>query len=101
MLIVPTLAIALAFTVRTAVGTSLAIIAGTSTLGLVTHLAAGRSLDAGVTIALAAACVGGAVAGAQLGGHISQRILGRGFALLVTAVAVYLEPAARETLQSN
>ena len=89
-LIVPTLAIALAFTVRTAVGTSLAIIAGTSTLGLVTHLAAGRSLDAGITIALAAACVAGAVAGAQLGGRISQRILGRGFALLVTAVAVYL-----------
>lgn len=89
-LIVPTLAIALAFTVRTAVGTSLAIIAGTSTLGLVTHLAAGRSLDAGVTITLAAACIAGAVAGAQLGGRISQRILGRGFALLVTGVAIYL-----------
>ena len=89
-LIVPTLAIALAFTVRTAVGTSLAIITATSLLGLVTHLAAGRSLDAGLTLTMAIACVIGAIAGAQLTGRLSQRILGRGFALLVTAVAAYL-----------
>ena len=37
-LIVPTLAVALAFTMRTAIGTSLAIITGTSVLGLATHL---------------------------------------------------------------
>ena len=48
-LIVPTLAIALAFTMRTAVGTSLVIITATSLLGLGAHLAAGRALDAGVT----------------------------------------------------
>ena len=42
-LIVPTLAIALAFTVRTAVGTSLAIISATSLLGVLIHLGAGRS----------------------------------------------------------
>ena len=41
-LIVPTLAIALAFTMRTAVGTSLAIITATSLLGLGAHLLAGR-----------------------------------------------------------
>lgn len=89
-LIVPTLAIALAFTVRTAVGTSLAIITATSLLGLATHLAAGRGLDAGITIAMTAACVAGAVAGAQLTGRVPEHILGRGFALLVTAVAAYL-----------
>ena len=44
-LIVPTLAVGLAFTMRTAVGTSLAIITATSALGLVTHLAAGRAVD--------------------------------------------------------
>ena len=44
-LIVPTLAVALAFTMRTAVGTSLAIITATSLLGLAAHLAAGRALD--------------------------------------------------------
>lgn len=89
-LIVPTLAIALAFTVRTAVGTSLAIITATSLLGLLTHLAAGRGLDAALTATMAAACVLGAIAGAQLTGRVPQRILGRGFALLVTAVAAYL-----------
>ena len=51
-LIVPTLAIALAFTMRTAVGTSLAIITGTSLLGLAVHLLAGRGIDLGTTVYL-------------------------------------------------
>ncbi len=89
-LIVPTLAIALAFTMRTAVGTSLVIITATSLLGLTAHLAAGRSLDAGVTATMTAACVAGALAGAALASRIPQRQLGRGFALLVVAVAAYL-----------
>ena len=89
-LIVPTLAIALAFTMRTAIGTSLVIITATSLLGLGAHLHAGRSLDAGVTATLTVACVAGAVAGAALAGFIPQRELGRGFAVLVVAVAGYL-----------
>ncbi|WP_217914984.1 sulfite exporter TauE/SafE family protein [Miltoncostaea marina] len=89
-LIVPTLAIALAFTMRTAVGTSLAIITATSLLGLGAHLIAGRSADADVTTVLAIACAAGAVAGASIAGRIPQRLLGRGFALLVVAVAAYL-----------
>lgn len=89
-LVVPTLAIALAFTMRTAIGTSLVIITATSLLGLGAHLAAGRSLDAGVTAAMTVACVAGAVAGAHLASRIPQRRLGRGFALLVVAVAGYL-----------
>jgi uncharacterized membrane protein YfcA len=89
-LIVPTLAIALAFTMRTAVGTSLVIITATSLLGLAAHLLAGRVVDVDVTAALTAACVAGAVAGALLAGRIPQRQLGRGFALLVVAVAGYL-----------
>lgn len=89
-LIVPTLAIALAFTMRTAVGTSLAIITATALIGLVAHLLAGRDLDPGVTGAMTAACVAGALAGAALASRVPQRTLGRGFALLVTAVAAYL-----------
>jgi uncharacterized membrane protein YfcA len=89
-LIVPTLAIALAFTMRTAVGTSLVIITATSLLGLAAHVLAGRSVDADVTAALTGACVVGAVAGAAVAGRIPQRALGRGFALLVVAVAAYL-----------
>lgn len=89
-LIVPTLAIALAFTMRTAVGTSLTIITATSLLGLGAHLLAGRTVDVDVTAALTIACVIGAVAGAALASRIPQRALGRGFALLVVAVAAYL-----------
>jgi uncharacterized membrane protein YfcA len=89
-LIVPTLAIALAFTMRTAVGTSLAIITATSLIGLAVHLIAGRSLDIGVTSAMTGACVVGALAGAGLATHVPQRTLGRAFALLVCCVAAYL-----------
>jgi uncharacterized protein len=89
-LIVPTLTIALAFTIRTAVGTSLVIITATSLLGLVVHLFAGRELDASVTASLAATCAIGAVAGAAIAGRVPQRTLGRGFAALVVGVAGYL-----------
>ena len=89
-LIVPTLAIALAFTMRTAVGTSLTIITATSLLGLGAHLLAGRTIDVEVTASLTVACVAGAVVGASLAGRIPQRALGRGFALLVVGVAAYL-----------
>jgi uncharacterized protein len=86
-LIVPTLAVGLAFTLRTAVGTSLAIITATSALSLAAHLAAGRAVDVPLTTAMALACAAGAVAGAAASGRIPQRALGRGFAALVVAVA--------------
>lgn len=89
-LIVPTLALALAFTMRTAIGTSLAIITATSLIGLGVHLLAGRSLDIGVTTAMTAACVIGALAGASLAARVPQQALGRAFAVLVTCVAGYL-----------
>lgn len=89
-LIVPTLAIALAFTMRTAIGTSLSIITATSLLGLGAHLLAGRSVELDVTATLTVACVAGAVAGAAAARRIPQRALGRGFSLLVVAVAAYL-----------
>jgi uncharacterized membrane protein YfcA len=89
-LVVPTLAIALAFTMRTAIGTSLVIITATSLLGLLAHLIAGRSADAGVTIAMALACMAGATAGAAVAGRLPQRTLARGFAAFVLLLAVYL-----------
>ena len=89
-LIVPTLAVALAFTMRTAVGTSLAIITGTSLLGLGVHLLAGRELDAGVTATMTLGCVAGALAGAALAARLPQRTLSHGFAALVVAVAAYI-----------
>ena len=89
-LIVPTLAIALAFTMRTAVGTSLAIITGTSLVAVAVHLASGRSVDPALTVAMAAACAAGAAVGAAVAGRVPQRVLGRGFAGMVLAVAAYL-----------
>ena len=89
-LIVPTLAVALAFSMRTAVGTSLTIITATSLLGFGAHLLAGRPVDVDVTAVLTVACVAGAVAGAALAHRVPQRALGRSFALLVVAVAGYL-----------
>jgi uncharacterized membrane protein YfcA len=89
-LVVPTLALALAFTMRTAVGTSLAIITATSLLGLAAHLLAGRHIDGGIATAMTLACVAGAYAGAAVAVRVSQRILGRAFAGLVVAVAAYL-----------
>ena len=89
-LIVPTLAIALALSMRLAVGTSLMIITATSTMALIAHLAAGRALDLGVTAAMTGACVAGALAGGRLVGRLPQRLLATGFAALVFAVASYL-----------
>ena len=89
-IIVPTLAVALAFSMRSAIGTSLAIITTTSLLGVVVHLAAGRELDPAMTVVLGAACVAGAVGGARLSRHVPQQTLGRAFAALVVAVAGYL-----------
>jgi uncharacterized membrane protein YfcA len=89
-LIVPTLAIALALSMRLAVGTSLAIITATSVMALTVHLVAGRGFDFGVTTAMTAACVVGALAGARVAGRLPQRQLGQGFAVIVLAVAGYL-----------
>jgi uncharacterized membrane protein YfcA len=89
-LIVPTLAIALALSMRLAVGTSLVIITATSVMALVAHLVAGRGLDVGVTAAMTAACVAGALAGARLAGRVAPQRLAQGFAILVVAVAGYL-----------
>jgi uncharacterized membrane protein YfcA len=89
-LIVPTLVIFLALSMRLAVGTSLAIITATSVMGLAAHLLAGRGLDPAVTAAMTAGCVLGALAGVALARRVAQRQLGRGFAGLVVAVATYL-----------
>ena len=89
-IIVPTLAVALAFSMRSAIGTSLAIITTTSILGVVVHLGAGRSLDGDLTIVMALACSAGALAGARFSRHVPQQTLGRAFAGLVVTVAAYL-----------
>jgi uncharacterized protein len=85
--VVPTLALALGFPVRRAIGTSLVIVSAVSLSALALHLAAGNELDGGITAAMAAACAASAFAGGRLAGHFSHPALARGFALLVTGVA--------------
>ncbi len=89
-LIVPTLTIVLALSMRLAVGTSLVIITATSLMALLAHLAAGRTLDVGVTLSMTGACIAGALAGVGLAGRVAQRTLGKGFAALVVVIAAYL-----------
>ena len=89
-LIVPALALCLAFGMRAAVGTSLAIVAATSLLGLAAHLAAGREVDWGVPALVAAGCVVGALAGARLAQRVSQRTLATAFTAVVVVVAGWL-----------
>lgn len=89
-LIVPTLAVALAFSMRSAIGTSLAIISTTSVLGVAAHLVSGRVLEADLTVVMALACLVGSLAGTRLSKIVPERALGRGFAGLVVVVASYL-----------
>ena len=94
--VVPTLAIALGFPMRCAIGTSLVIVSAVSSFALVAHLASGATADAGLTAVLAGACAAGAVAGERLAPRIPARMLARGFALALVAVAAYV--AARVLL---
>jgi uncharacterized membrane protein YfcA len=89
-LVVPALVVGLGFAMRAAAATSLAVVAAMSLLGLVAHLAAGRELDPGVTVAMGLACAVGAVAGASVAGRVPQPALGRAFALLLGAVAAWV-----------
>lgn len=89
-LIVPTLAIGLAFTMRAAVATSLAIVTSVAVIGFGAHLAAGRSVDVPVVLTTTGACIVGALGGAAIAGRLPQRALGRGFAVFVAVVAAYL-----------
>ena len=89
-LIVPVLTLHLGVCFRRAVATSLVIITLTGLVALVSHLLAGTSIDVPVTASLAGATAVGAVAGTMLGKHVPQAILGRAFAVVVLAVAVFL-----------
>jgi uncharacterized membrane protein YfcA len=88
--IVPVLTLVFGVGFRRAVATSLVIIAITGAAALASHLAAGASLDVGLTATLAAATGAGAVLGTRIGNRLPQRILGRGFAIVVAAVACFL-----------
>jgi uncharacterized protein len=87
--VLPVLVILIGLPMRVAVGTSLIVIAVTSTAGLAGHLGTG-GISWGLTIVFGAA----GVVGAWIGAHTCHRIpvarLSQGFALLLVALAMVL-----------
>ena len=88
--IVPVLTLAFGLPFRRAVATSLVIITIVGVAALLSHLAQDAKIIWDVTIALAAATAGGALVGTLVAGRLPQQALGRGFSIVVAAVAVFL-----------
>jgi uncharacterized protein len=66
------------------------IITLTGLVALASHLLAGSHIDAGTTAALALPTALGAFLGTRVAGRLPQALLGRAFALIVCAVALFL-----------
>jgi uncharacterized protein len=88
--IVPVLTLWLGVGFRRAVATSLVIITLTGLAALASHLLAGSRPDLAITAGLAIATGFGALIGSTVGERLPQLVLRRGFAVVVSAVAVAL-----------
>ena len=89
-LIVPVLTLWLGTSFRRAVATSLVILTLTGVAALASHLATGSGLNVPVTIALASSTGVGALAGTMVGRRLPQQHLAHAFAVVVTAIALFL-----------
>jgi uncharacterized protein len=89
-MIVPVLTLWFGAGFRRAVATSLVIITFTGAVALVSHLVAGSGIDVGVTAALAAPTALGAFIGARLSARLPAAALGRAFAGVVCALALFV-----------
>jgi hypothetical protein len=88
--IVPVLTLWLGAGFRRAVATSLVIITLTGLAALASHLLAGSRPDLAITAELAISTGAGALVGSLVGERLPQLVLRRGFALVVSAVAIAL-----------
>jgi uncharacterized membrane protein YfcA len=88
--IVPVLTLWLGAGFRLAVATSLVIITLTGLAALASHLLTGARPDVGTTALLAVSTGIGAFIGSLVGERLPQLVLRRGFAVIVSAVAVAL-----------
>ncbi len=88
--IVPVLTLWLGLSFRRGVATSLVIITLTGIAALGAHLFQGAKLDLAVTALFAGSTALGALAGTLVGGRLPQAYLGRGFAVIVAIVALFL-----------
>ena len=89
-MIVPVLTLWFGAGFRRAVATSLVIITFTGVVALTSHLVAGSGFDVGVTVALALPVALGAFLGARLSARLPAPALGRAFAGVVGALALFL-----------
>ena len=89
-MIVPVLALGLGLSFRRAVATSLVIITLTGVAALTTHLLTGARPHFAVTAALAGSTVVGALLGTAVADRLPQKLLARGFAVIVALLALFL-----------
>lgn len=89
-LVVPMLALTMRFPLRRAIGTSLVIVAFVSLAALGAHLLNSPGLDVGITVAMAAGCGIGALAGTRVGERLPKRVLGQAFAAIVALTGTYI-----------
>lgn len=87
--IVPALTLTVGLALPAAIGTSLFVIALTSSVALGAHLASG-GVNAVLAGAFASAAVAGAIAGSHLQGRVPERALRTAFAALLVSVASVL-----------
>jgi uncharacterized protein len=87
--IVPVLVLLLGLPVRTAIGTSLLVIAISSLAGLAGHLSAG-GLAVPLIGTFATAGMAGSLLGVRLGMRLDTRLLSRAFAVLLVMLAIVL-----------
>jgi uncharacterized membrane protein YfcA len=89
-LVVPVLTLWFDFTFRRAVATSLVIITLTGLAALASHLIVGATVNVPLTAALSGSTALGALIGSGFAQRIPQAALGRGFAIVVGALGVFL-----------
>ena len=89
-LIVPVLTLLMGFSFRRAVATSLVIITLTGLAALASHLTVGAVIEVPVTAALALSTAAGALAGTVFAQRVPQALIGRAFAIVVAALAIFL-----------
>ncbi len=89
-MILPVLTLSYGVGFRRAVATSLVIITFTGVAALVSHLVAGATPPLAITAAMALATMAGALGGSAVADRLPQAALGRAFAVVVAALAVFL-----------
>lgn len=88
--VVPALVLVFGFSMETAIGTSLLVIAINSAFSLLSRLQELPDLPRLVVTAFALAAIAGSLLGARIAAHVSGRRLAQGFIVLLVVLALYV-----------